>query len=751
MTTWGPVLNAGDNGLRLGYDFYQTPSTVNSGTSSVSVRLKVTVWTERSVFDSTNTFTVGGGWWASSKSVSISHGSSSAWSTSNRTVVFDDTISVAPQFSGSVNRSFSASLSGINAIPGTASVSGTHTVQKKPPVVPNAPSGVDTTYVTDSKLSLTWTRNSTVGGPYEQQIIRRWDSAGGVYKTVATVGGSSTSWTDNSTVANRRYRYQVAAKNSAGTSSDATGPYVSTTPLPPTSVQASKTSSGDILVSWNASHIHAVTGYHVDESTNGGSSWAFKSSVSHPTTSYTHASPSTSTPHQYRVRAVAALDATTLNSDWVESNNVLLLAPPNPPTLLGPTTARDPADPITLSWLHNSVDTTAQVAYGVRYRVNGGSWVTPANVSSSTSEHVVAAGTFTPGDVVEWQARTRGEHATYSVYSSTGTFETSAKPSATITSPGAAVLGDRVTVSWDYFDPEDTGQSGWRAYLREGAGSTGPVLWQSSGSTQQTVQPNAVLADGATYTAQVQVRDGDMLWSDLSEQVFEVSYAQPPAATLDVVWDVDQGAVVVGILVPAPGVDEVDAEYVEVYRSSDGGVTWTEVATNVSLVTSISDPIPPLLTDVLYKVVTVSALPSTNEVVSDPVYTDPKGRAYLNGGPNFGEVVWLKDNLEIDSNEGQPFSVHPIANQAGAMTVAEGPALRSLNLSVRLEPNTLGQPTLAQVQSFVRRNWAPACYRDPKGRRWFVAVHPVGGNEERVWAHAKLSLTEIHYDEFGGE
>jgi len=650
--------------MRVGYEFVQSPSTVTSGTGSVTVTVRIYVWTQRSVVDSTNTLSWSGSFGSGSQSVSINHGSSSSWSTSNRTLVKTLSRSFAPHYTGRVASTIGASLSGINAVPGTASVSGTHYTAQRPIDAPDPLNSVSVSRGSDTSHTLSFSRASTHGSaskPYENIIVQRWDDVGGSYRTIATLG-NVTSYTDRSTVSNRRYRYRVAARNSAGTSSYTPSSYFYTSPTTPGNVKASKSGS-DIVVSWNR-YAYDAAQYEVRIYANGSLQTTVTTSAN--AQSYTHSSPDSGKTHYYTVRARVSDSAFgVLTSSWSSpSNTVQLAAPPNAPTNLRPNVAVDASEANVLSWDHNAVDTSEQRQYELRWRFQGdSSWTSSGTVVSGTSARTIPADTWSNGQTVEWQVRTWGDHATASPYSAIALLQTSERPSATIDVPGETVIGTRTDLSWTYFDPEGSSQSSYRAKLLAGAGTTGDVLWQKSGSTASSASVDYRLEDGATYTAVVEVRDGLGLWSLPSTQVFTVEYANPPVGNLDLSWDIDLGAVVAAISHPAPTAEEAEPVYSELYRSIDGGESWALIATNLPLNTSILDPIPATNAPNLYRLVTVSDLPSTAETVPEEIVPDPRGRIYLSAGPNFSETLWVKDNARVSSSEGVPEVLHRMAGR----------------------------------------------------------------------------------------
>lgn len=650
--TWGAyVNNSTGNGMRLGYEFSQSPSSVGSGTSSVTVTVGIWMETKASVFDSTNNFSISGSWSASGE-VNISHGSGGGV-----TKVRSYSRTVSTSYTDTRSTSFTAQVNGINAIPGTASVSGSWTTAKRPyqaptapsnvilslsgdggylkwtrrpsssapydsieldfqrddgtwqdsatlsggassyttgtfvrnssyqyrvrahnsagtsawaysntvkapPNAPAAPSNANVSRSSDTRQIVTWSRgSSTSTAPITNQVIARQDVLGaGSYVNIATVSGTATSFTDSSTRANKQYRYRVQSKNSSGTSSWAYTDYISTTPNSPTNVKAKKQGE-DIQVTWTNTTGTRITGIEVWLTADGVDQSPVHVLLNGSPTSWTHVSPDPSKTWAYRLKTQSGADsndaAPNLYSAFsARTNTVHLIAPPNAPTLLKPSSSAIDADEVNIfTWQHNPIDTTDQTGYELRHRTDGGTWVTITDMASGFERRTFAEGTFTNGTTLEWQVRTWGAHVDPSAWSAIAVVTISARPSATIITPDGStgtpnILSSDLLVEWDYFDPETTNQTGVRIRLDD---ANGEQVWASTLNMSSTGYDVPYrLADGASYTVSVSVRDASGLWSAESAQPFNVTYAKPPAPTIDAVWDLDLGGVVVNIEHPAP-------------------------------------------------------------------------------------------------------------------------------------------------------------------------------------------------------
>lgn len=735
---WGSPTSSSGNALRLGYELTVSPSSPTPTTTSVNVTLKLYAGTRYSVVDSNNSYSVSGGFSAGG-SKALSHGSSSSWSSSNTTLIGTWSKSVALSYTTRASVSFSASMSGVEATPGTAQVSGSVTVPVRPVSVPAALTGLKVTRTRDSRHDLTWTRQATTAAPYDRIEIQRWDSAGGTYKVIATVSGTSTGFADASTVENRQYRYALQAVNAAGKSPFTYTPFFYTSPAAPPAVTAKKVGQ-DIQLQWSR-YAYDAAHYEVQDVADGvdqtptlltaANAWGLL--VVYPDPSKTHA---------YRVRAryVDAM-AGTLVSDWAPiSATVQLQAPPAAPSNLKPGSgAIDATEPITLTWTHNAVDTTDQTAYELRHRPQGGTWTTTGKTASPAARHAIPADTWANGQSIEWQVRTWGDHADASPWSPLAVVGTSARPTATILSPEATLNGSVLTAQWAFYDSEDSQQASARVSLYDAAGAlldrqtiVGPTL---SHQFRTRVQ------DGQQYQVGVQVMDAAGVWSLEAQQTVSVAYASPPSAQVEALWDLDSGTITVQITHPEPDSDEVNAVSCELWRSANGD-QWVQVAAGLQLQTTVVDMIPATEGVNHYRVLTYSGLPSTAESHSLAVPVNGRGWIFINAGPNFSEMVKVRDNAKTSFSPARARSLHHFAGRQYPVEVSGQARTLGITAQVRLGG---GSSTWDEIEQLLDGP-APFCYRDYT-RREFVGNPSFSHSFERIIREASLSFDRIDYQE----
>ena len=736
--SWGSPNSSSGNAARLGYELTVSPSSPTSSTTSVTVTLRLYVGTRYSVSDSNNSYSVTGGFSASG-SKPFSHGSSSSWSSSNVTLIGTWSKTVPLSYSSRETVGFSATLSGVEATPGTARVSGSVTVPLRPVSSAAAPTNVNVVRSSDARHTVSWTRQATTAAPYDRIEVQRWDSVAAAFKTIATISGTATSFVDTSTVANRRYRYAIRGTNAWGKGAFGYSAFFNTSPSAPFSPIATKTGQ-DIQVRWSRT-AYTAAHYEVQDYADG---VAQTPTVLTGENAWGHlfVNPDASRTHAYRVRARYVDPVVgTLYSAWSAlSATVQLQAPPAAPTNLQPGSgAVDATEPATLTWNHNPVDTTAQTAYELRHRPQGGTWTGTGKTTNSRTSHPLPADTFTNGQTIEWQVRTWGEHANPSPWSALATFGTSARPTATVLSPAGTLTGSVVRVQWAFYDAEDSAQTQARVTLYSGSGAILERRAIVGPTTAYTFSTRA--EDGQAYSVGVQVRDSAGVWSLEAVEPITVSYLPPPTAVVEPVWDLDTGTVSVQISHPEPTEAEVPGVSCDLWRSANGA-DWVRIAEGLPLSTTVIDMIPAVEGVNHYRVETVSASPSTITSPAVALPVESRGWVFINAGPNFSEMVKVRDNASVSYTPSRTRAVHHFAGRQYPVEVAGEARSLGISLSVRLGG---GSSTWAEIEALLDGP-APLLYRD-YSRREFVGNPSYSHSLERIIREASLSFERIDHRE----
>ena len=176
--------------------------------------------------------------------------------------------------------------------------------------VPAAPSGVNVTSSTSSRVTLGWTDNSS--GETGFRVLRSTDG-GTTWAQSGTPGANSTTFSDNSITEGIAYTYLVQAYNTAGNSANSNITTANIVPAAPTGLATTSVTAGSVALTWTNHSAHQ-TGFYVERSTDGGTTWTQLADVTGGATVYTDTTTEASS-YQYRVRA----HGTTGNSNYSSS------------------------------------------------------------------------------------------------------------------------------------------------------------------------------------------------------------------------------------------------------------------------------------------------------------------------------------------------------------------------------------------------------------------------------------------------
>ena len=411
---------------------------------------------------------------------------------------------------------------------------------------PAAPTAVRVESISGARYEIRWTPNPTANAPYTYQNVQRRTDLGDWVTISGQLSGTQSLYF-NGVLPNHRYEWRVVAGNSGGETASTPTTSYQTSPDAPGDFTAGRDSSGNVSLAWvNKCSPGMLVKFRVDHSIDG---QGWEQLAATPSLSFLHLAPSITVPHHYRVRAevyqsISAQDV-VLTSLWIVSNEVYLAAPPLTPTPLAPEGAVDADRGVTLKWRHNSVDTSPQRAYELRHRLQGTeTWHLVPKTSSSASSEVITG--YTNGQVVEWQARTWGEHADPSPWSNS-VFTLSETPIVTIGTPSSTHNLSTFALAWAFFQAEGSTQAQWQAELLN---EYGVVVETRSGSTEKSRKFSTLLQNESVWKARLRARSAAGLWSDWEEREFQVSYSRPAAPIISTRFLEDSGAVEIEIKNP---------------------------------------------------------------------------------------------------------------------------------------------------------------------------------------------------------
>lgn len=485
----------------------------------------------------------------------------------------------------------------------------------------------------DARHNAAWT--VTLGGstrPVLNFEIQRWRKTTGSYVTVARPGPTSQSWVDTAALADDQARWRIRAVNAAGESDWVYSPYLSTTPAAAINVKAARSGATNVAVSWTPkARAGDYQTIQAQSSSDGGATWSAWASVTGHTGLAMSVTARTITglnsAYVWRFRIVTGVNSPALTSTSAASAIVQVLAPPSAPTLLAPTQVQSSEDLTTFQWRHNPVDGSDQTAAELQYRVDGGAWV--GYSTTMASEATIGP---LPIGVIEWQARTKGAHASWSARSAITTFTVAEPPAVTILSPldGATLTTNRLTLETFYGDAQGAAMVGWTRRLRDA--DSGEVLEEESGSgpAQATVFDYR-LQDQTAYIAEWEAVSGTGLRSATAAVTVTAGFLLPVAPYIAADWDEPAGIVRLTVTTmpgEPPATDDTASHRIE--RFDDEAGRWAVLVDGLGLDPSYDDQTVILNTTTLYRAVAITALGV--EAVSEPVSVETStGRAWLVG------------------------------------------------------------------------------------------------------------------------
>lgn len=410
---------------------------------------------------------------------------------------------------------------------------------------PNDPTSASVTRYSNTRQDLDWTRNSTSERPYTKQKIERWNNVTSSWSQInGNVSGSATSYSDSTTQENRQYKYRIRAWNDAGYSGYEETGYIKTAPAAPSNVVAVRSGSS-VIVTWTNNSTAIATNMKIEKAEGPAyDTWVeVDYSLSGTATSKTDNSPYAL--GKYRVWSYVSQN--TLNSSYVYSNEILTLSPPDAPTNLSPSSleAKDREETITMSWQHNSVDTSEQTKFTLEYDTVITFDDDPqlvSDISTSNEYYVFDAEEFDTNTTYYWRVRTWGAASTggtfsngSSDWSAAASFKANTRPAMAITAPEneSTLTTAELNVTWDFSDIDSDTQSQYRVGLYDETGTV--QLDEISGyGTTDEIDFSYILSNETSYMLKGQVADSNGLWSDEVTAEFDTDFLEPvkPVLTL---------------------------------------------------------------------------------------------------------------------------------------------------------------------------------------------------------------------------
>lgn len=652
----------------------------------------------------------------------------------------------------------------LNQMGDAASASATADVYLEPippyaPAVPGTPVPYRTVAGDGSTITVTWARAGSADSAayiYQNQAIQYQTNDDPNAYDLGTIGGSATS-VEHSVVGNSRYRYRVQAGNSTGVSGwSAWSSWIYTKPSAPTIQPPLRSSSTVIAAKWLNTASYR-TGTTLGWSTNGGAETnpGVTAAVSDTSANVTVGASSTNAFRAYhQITGVPLLAGGTMTlvsdpSDW--SPTVQALGAPSAPLISQSATAIDATrDSLTIGFTHQPTDGTAQTAAEVRWRLNAGSWTT---VSLTTAvQTVFNSGTFanSAANTYEFQARTKGSDATWSAYSASVYLKTSAAPTVVITYPsGVHPPNDTFSFSVTYSDPEGKDHHGWEFQLLD---ATSAVIWSAAYDSLWLHTGMKTPADGpklaeANYTLRARAKDGDDVWSNWVTSTYSPVFTVPTAPTIigTPSWNEYDGAATITARTPASVPS--DGPYLQLLRQEPDS-SWQECArvegVGNSTSYALTDPIPPLVATINYRVVVGYRLKASSPTATS-VYARSDGWVHVNGGPNWSVHASLRGNKGLTLSPSRDKALWTPQGRTAPMELIGDGRMRVWRLSGDVAKKTYQERELGTqaVWDAISDMPAPLCFRDHRGHKVFGSIS--GVSIDVISGGVSATITEGDY------
>ena len=566
-----------------------------------------------------------------------------------------------------------------------------------------APTGLAVSRISDTSIALKWNSTASAARPWSAVKVYRQDGSGSTTQ-VATLG-SATSWTDGSAKAGHRYRYYLAASNSFGGNETGWSAYIYTTPNAISGLTATKPTTTTVKLSGTKPAY--ADGYEFQVSVNGGTSWQAASLSADWTDSAPPAGQIVYRARAYKAQGGSTNASTVLYSAWSQSNSVQTIVAPNAPSVTLDYSVCEMNSKVTVSWVRNHPDGTAQSKAQVELTKPDGT-VQTVDVAGETFDYG-----FFPLAIGTWKVRVRtyGLYAAWGAWSGYQSLRVAVKPVVNITFPQKD--GDKITklpLDVEWFAYSEDGIAAQHLELRS---SSGTVLAQLDPATDQSswkMTPALGLANDSGYSVSINVRSGSTLQST-DVRSFVTEWTNPNAATVET--EVTDG---LGVRLFVREKDHSDAletiTVVDVVRVNPDG-SRVELAHHVHLGYEMNDPIPPLGVGYAYEVTSYAAAGATAQTVVENL-VESHGKSVLSFGYRADRALVAELNPSLDGScqkQGDAFHFADGGERGG---LPSWYALDSVDVSHNVGFSLVGEDAFRSFRSDYAGE-SVCYYRDPMG------------------------------------
>ncbi len=481
-------------------------------------------------------------------------------------------------------------VSAINSANLTGSASNIVSATTDAATAPGAPTSLSATAGGQTSISLTWAAPTNTGGAaitgYKIEVSPNGTSSWSNLE--ANTGSQTTRYTHSGLTAGTTRHYRVSAINSANLTGSASNIVSETTdaataPGAPTSLSATAGGQTSISLTWVAptnTGGAAITGYKIEVSPNGTSSWSnLEANTGSQTTSYTHSGLTAGTTRHYRVSAINSANLTGSASNIVSETTNAATAP-GAPTSLSATAGGQTS--ISLTWAApTNTGGAAITGYKIEVSPNGtSSWSNlEANTGSQTTRYThsgLTAGTTRHYRVSAINSANLTGSASNIVSATTDALNAS-RPQAPTSLTASATGRTMIVLSWTA--PSSNGGAAIKTYKIE-VSSDGTSGWADLVENSSTTYTHTGLTPSSTRYYRVSAINS-VGASDPSNVVSAttnaVSAPNPPTALTATAL----GSTIINLKWNAPSDDggaQISGYKIEV--SPDGTSSWTNLVAN---------------------------------------------------------------------------------------------------------------------------------------------------------------------------
>ncbi len=437
-------------------------------------------------------------------------------------------------------------------------------------VSPAVPSGL-TAQAAGAAVNLTWA-NDTTSPAATSLLIRRATNASFTQNVVnfTVADPHATAYLDTDTAGGTAYYYQIRAENDisysawSATASATTGESLPTDvpPADPSSLRATLQAGAQVALAWTDNSDNE-THFEIERSENGGA-WTLIASPTADSVAYIDTTVVPGNSYDYRVRAAnAGASSGYSNTAGV---TVPLPAPAAPSNLLAVLQA---GPQVALTWMDNAA---TEAGFQVERRVNSGAYVLIASPAANATNYLDT--TVVPGNTYTY--RVRAVNATGpSAYSNTTAVALPSPPAAPTNLTAAVLTGPRVQLS---YRDNTKSETGFEIERRTNGGAW--VLIASLArrtATGATTYIDTTVEPGNTYSYRVRAMNG--LIPSAYSNIASVAVPTLPAAPTGFTGVLASNNKVANLAWTDNSTNE---QGFRVFRSTNGGASWSQVASLVA-------------------------------------------------------------------------------------------------------------------------------------------------------------------------